>query len=79
MLNVQILCRLCIAHRLATIAFYDRVLVLDKGIIVEFDSPLSLFDEETSIFRSMCNAAQLDKEAILRIRSGEVGEVETAR
>lgn len=49
--------RLCIAHRLATIAFYDRVLVLDKGTTVEFDTPLNLYEQESSIFRSMCNAA----------------------
>jgi ATP-binding cassette subfamily C (CFTR/MRP) protein 1 len=70
----DLLYRLCIAHRLATIAFYDRVLVLDKGTIVEFDTPLSLYDQESSIFRSMCDAAQLDKEAILKIRNeGAVG------
>ncbi|KAJ9097144.1 hypothetical protein QFC21_004813 [Naganishia friedmannii] len=55
---------LCIAHRLATIAFYDRVLVLDQGSIVEFDTPLRLYDQETSLFNSMCRAANLSRDAI---------------
>ncbi|KAG9103477.1 hypothetical protein FRC06_010585, partial [Ceratobasidium sp. 370] len=36
---------LCIAHRLNTIAFYDRVLVMDKGRLKEYDTPLNLFDQ----------------------------------
>ncbi|KAI5452226.1 hypothetical protein NCC49_000792 [Naganishia albida] len=60
---------LCIAHRLATIAFYDRVLVLDQGTIAEFDTPLNLYDREDSTFRSMCEAAHLDRETILKIRN----------
>jgi ABC-type multidrug transport system fused ATPase/permease subunit len=51
---------LCIAHRLATIAFYDRVLVLDAGNIVEFDTPLNLYDTRGSVFRGMCDAANLN-------------------
>ncbi|KAJ2690563.1 hypothetical protein IWW39_000657 [Coemansia spiralis] len=44
----------CIAHRLRTIIDYDRVLVLDNGQIVEFDSPSSLLQKESGIFKSMC-------------------------
>jgi hypothetical protein len=39
--------------RLATIAFYDRVIVMDQGTVAEFDEPLVLFDQATSIFRGM--------------------------
>ncbi|KAJ1901680.1 hypothetical protein LPJ66_000593 [Kickxella alabastrina] len=44
----------CIAHRLRTVIDYDRVLVLDKGKIVEFDTPWNLLQKENSQFRSMC-------------------------
>jgi ATP-binding cassette subfamily C (CFTR/MRP) protein 1 len=62
---------LCIAHRLATIAFYDRVLVLDAGNIVEFDTPLNLYDTRGSVFRGMCDAANLNRAEIVRIRAQE--------
>jgi ATP-binding cassette subfamily C (CFTR/MRP) protein 1 len=63
--------RLCIAHRLATIAFYDRVLVLDQGTIVEFASPLTLYDQKISMFRGMCDAARLDRGTIQKMREQE--------
>ncbi|KAJ2025899.1 hypothetical protein IWW57_003219, partial [Coemansia sp. S610] len=44
----------CIAHRLRTIIDYDRVLVLDKGKVVEFDTPWNLLQLDGGIFRSMC-------------------------
>lgn len=45
---------LCIAHRLKTILTYDRILVLDKGEIVEYDTPWNLFTLKDSIFQQMC-------------------------
>lgn len=48
---------LCIAHRLRTIINYDKILVLDKGTVKEFDTPRTLFDLEGSIFRQMCDKA----------------------
>ncbi|KAF8160432.1 hypothetical protein K438DRAFT_1985689 [Mycena galopus ATCC 62051] len=60
---------LCIAHRLNTIAYYDRILVMDKGEVAEFDTVLNLYDKEDSIFRSLCNEANLQRTDILRIRA----------
>lgn len=34
--------------------FYDRVLVLDKGEVAEYDTPLALLENPDSVFRSMC-------------------------
>ncbi|KAJ2391932.1 hypothetical protein GGI23_005324 [Coemansia sp. RSA 2559] len=47
----------CIAHRLRTVIDYDRVLVLDKGKVAEFDTPHNLLQNESGIFRSMCEKA----------------------
>ncbi|KAJ2547828.1 hypothetical protein EV175_005063 [Coemansia sp. RSA 1933] len=44
----------CIAHRLRTIIDYDRVLVLEKGKIAEFDTPYNLLQREDGIFKPMC-------------------------
>ncbi|CAL1711021.1 unnamed protein product [Somion occarium] len=60
---------LCIAHRLNTIVYYDRIIVMDAGKVVEHDTPLNLFDKEDSIFRSLCNEAGLTRQDILRIRA----------
>ena len=48
-----------IAHRLNTIIDYDRVLVLDNGVIAEFDSPKVLLENTNSIFHSMAKDANL--------------------
>ncbi|KAJ1902852.1 Transporter of the ATP-binding cassette (ABC), partial [Coemansia sp. IMI 209127] len=45
---------LCIAHRLRTIVDYDKVLVLDHGEVVEYDTPFNLLSKEDGLFRHMC-------------------------
>ena len=48
-----------IAHRLNTIIDYDRILVLDNGMVAEFDSPKALLANTQSIFYSMAKDANL--------------------
>ncbi|XP_055597196.1 multidrug resistance-associated protein 1-like isoform X2 [Uranotaenia lowii] len=48
---------LTIAHRLNTILDSDRVLVLDKGLVAEIDSPQNLLANKNSIFYGMAKNA----------------------
>ncbi|KAI1286879.1 ATP-binding cassette sub-family C member 3 [Halotydeus destructor] len=50
---------LTIAHRLNTILDYDRVLVMDKGTVSEYDTPKTLLDNPDSMFYSMAKDAGL--------------------
>lgn len=55
-----------VAHRLKTVIDYDRLIVLDKGTVAEFDTPFNLLKKEDGIFRNMC------------LKSGMFAELETA-
>ena len=55
-----------VAHRLKTVIDYDRLIVLDKGVIVEFDTPYNLIQKEDGIFKTMC------------LKSGMFAELEVA-
>jgi len=44
---------LTVAHRLRTVIDYDRLLILDKGQVVELDTPWNLISKEGA-FREMC-------------------------
>ena len=46
-----------IAHRLQTIVDYDKVLVLEKGEVVEFGPPWELIAREAGLFRGMCESS----------------------
>ena len=41
-----------IAHRLNTVFHSDKVLVMDRGEVAEFDSPQVLLEDKSSIFYS---------------------------
>ncbi|ODO10326.1 hypothetical protein I350_02555 [Cryptococcus amylolentus CBS 6273] len=59
---------LSIVHRLQTVAYYDRILVMDAGKVAELDTPLHLFDQPGSIFRSLCDKSKITRTELLRIR-----------
>ncbi|ODQ61918.1 hypothetical protein WICANDRAFT_82082 [Wickerhamomyces anomalus NRRL Y-366-8] len=49
---------LCIAHRLKTILNYDKILVLEKGEVEEFEEPATLY-HKGGRFREMCESASI--------------------
>ncbi|MCJ1310468.1 hypothetical protein MMC25_004132 [Agyrium rufum] len=44
---------LVIAHRLSTVADFDKILVLDQGQVAEFGTPLELLNKEGGAFKGM--------------------------
>ena len=67
---------LTIAHRLNTIIDSDRVLVLDRGHVLEYDTPLALLENDSSAFSSM--VAETGTENALHLRRLAKGEVDAA-
>ncbi|KAG2203106.1 hypothetical protein INT47_004913 [Mucor saturninus] len=64
---------LCIAHRLNTVIEYDRILVLNHGEIVEFQSPLTLLRDANSAFYKMCrNSGEFENLLALAIAKHEL-------
>lgn len=57
---------LTIAHRLRTIADYDRVLVLEKGRVAQFGTPADLLKIRDGIFYGMCERSG-ELEALINI------------
>src|SRR5690606_15620364 len=58
-----------IAHRLRTILSYDRVMVMDKGRVVEMGTPLELFEKgDDGLFRDMCAKSQITEADVRRAR-----------
>ncbi|KAK1142036.1 ATP-binding cassette transporter yor1 [Aspergillus melleus] len=51
---------ICIAHRLRTVIRYDRICIIDRGSVVDFRTPLDLFDTNAE-FRQMCELNQITR------------------
>ncbi|EEU35999.1 uncharacterized protein NECHADRAFT_49776 [Fusarium vanettenii 77-13-4] len=54
-----------IAHRLSTVVDFDRILVLENGVLVENGSPRELWERDGT-FRSMCNSTGASESERLR-------------
>ncbi|OAA35709.1 ABC transporter, transmembrane domain, type 1 [Beauveria brongniartii RCEF 3172] len=61
---------LVIAHRLSTVVDFDHILVLDRGMAVEFGPPRDLINLENGIFRAMVEKDS-NRDHLLRIISGQ--------
>ena len=48
---------LVIAHRLRTVIDFDKILVMDKGHVMEFASPAELLNDPTSRFHALCRSS----------------------
>ena len=46
-----------IAHRLHTIAYYDAVIVMQQGRMMEYDHPYKLMRDSNSLFHKMCKVS----------------------
>ncbi|KAJ3031913.1 UNVERIFIED_CONTAM: hypothetical protein HDU68_010872 [Siphonaria sp. JEL0065] len=57
---------LCIAHRLNTLMDYDKILVLESGRLMEFDSPNVLANKPSSLFSALIDETGASNAQILR-------------
>jgi len=48
---------LCIAHRLRSVIDYDKILVIDHGKVMEYNSPSNLIMDPNSLFHQMCQSS----------------------
>jgi ATP-binding cassette, subfamily C (CFTR/MRP), member 1 len=60
-----------IAHRLDTIIDSDRILVMNAGVIAEFDRPDVLLEDSESIFHELCQNTGKAQFQVLLARARE--------
>ena len=53
---------IAVAHKLDTITDFDKVAVLDKGTLLEFDSPYKLLAQRSSAFSQLYRSSVPDTE-----------------
>jgi len=56
---------IAIAHRLDTILDFDRILVVDKGDVAEFDTPAALIANADSAFAKLAAEAGISAADVL--------------
>lgn len=50
--------------------YYNQVMLLEEGRIVEFDSPAVLLSDPSSKFYSLCKATGMNEFAVLKRMAG---------
>jgi ABC-type multidrug transport system fused ATPase/permease subunit len=55
-----------IAHRILTAADSDRIIVMDSGKCVEFDTPDNLYQKKDGVFRKLASTAGLKRKHFIR-------------
>lgn len=63
---------LVVAHRLSTVADFDRILVMRDGVAAEFGSPKQLLEIEDGVFRGMVAQSGESEELERSIKGGVV-------
>jgi ATP-binding cassette, subfamily C (CFTR/MRP), member 1 len=49
-----------VAHKLDTILDFDKVAILDKGELKEYDSPYTLLNQPNSAFARLYNSSKVE-------------------
>lgn len=72
---------IAIAHRLDTILDFDRILVVDKGDVAEFDTPAALIANADSAFAKLAAEAGISAADVLAANEAKriSSEVTTAQ
>jgi ABC-type multidrug transport system fused ATPase/permease subunit len=66
--------KILIAHQLESVMKCDRIVVLDKGRVIEIDQPKALVDKE-SVFKTLVQASGLESGQKLENLAGEKKEI----
>lgn len=57
---------IAIAHRLDTIADYDRIFVMEKGMIIEEGTPYELIKDKGVFYNMVRHSGRSESEVIIR-------------